>query len=143
MFIESLAGCMRERKKVSTNHQQLNNMGEQKDTKSVPKGEQRKPQNNFQTRSVQKCQSDFPYSVQVALFGELVLNNDRFGNQNRCQKIMEIIKKHICLMCKNMWIHCKIMFLEGLAGCVHERNRYQQITKNKSNTNQQIQQQYE
>ena len=41
------------------------------------------------------------------------------------KKIRKIIKNHVSLNCKNIEIHNKTGVLDGLEGCMCERERYQ------------------
>ena len=52
-------------------------------------------------------------------------------------KIMKIIENHIFLKGKNMQIHSTLVF-EGVAGCVREREMYQQSIKHETKFHPQI-----
>ena len=51
---------------------------------------------------------------------------------------MNIIKSHVSLNGKNIEIIVKITTFEGLTGCVHERNTYQQHINNDTNIHSKI-----
>ena len=51
------------------------------------------------------------------------------------KKMMEIIKTHVCLMCKNLNKLFKTMVFEGLSGCVRKQKRYQTTIQNYTQIN--------